>query len=82
VTEGPLNLVTLFGPLSGILCSGIVGGAIVPLIIGLIADSFGLCAGMCLLYLSLSWVLAMSFWTKPMITNERIGCKEPSLVNS
>ncbi len=49
------------GPLAGILCSGIMGGAVIPLVIGRLADSFGLRAGMCFLYLSFGWVLAVSF---------------------
>lgn len=45
------------GPLAGILCSGIMGGAIVPLIIGRVADAAGLRTGTCLLYASFagSW---------------------------
>lgn len=61
------------GPLTGILCSGIMGGAILPLLIGRIADSIGLRTGMCLLYFSFGWVLAVSFWAKPLITNQRYG---------
>lgn len=63
------------GPLAGILCSGIMGGAILPLIIGRIADAAGLRTGMCLLYISFGWVLAVSFWAKPLITNERVRKK-------
>jgi len=63
------------GPLAGILCSGIIGGAILPLLIGRVADSIGLRTGMCLLYLSFSWVLSVSFWAKPLIANERYSHK-------
>jgi fucose permease len=63
------------GPLAGIFCSGIMGGAILPLVIGRIADSLGLRTGMYILYLSFGWVLAVSFWAKPLITNERVGKK-------
>lgn len=69
------------GPLAGICCSGIMGGAILPLIIGRISDSMGLRTGMCLLYLSFGWVLAVSFWAKPLITNQRIGSKEAATAN-
>jgi fucose permease len=61
------------GALAGILCSGIMGGAILPLITGRIADSFGLRAGMCLLYATFGWVFAVSLWAKPLITNQRFG---------
>jgi fucose permease len=65
------------GALAGILCSGIMGGAIVPLITGRIADSFGLRTGMCLLYLTFGWIFAISLWAKPLITNRRFGEEEP-----
>lgn len=61
------------GALAGILCTGIVGGAIVPLIEGRIADTFGLRTGMCLLYVTFGWVFAVSLWAKPLITNKRLG---------
>lgn len=64
------------GPLAGILCSGIMGGAVFPLIIGHIADSAGLRTGMCLLFLSFGWILGVSFWAKPIIANETLRRKE------
>lgn len=67
------------GSLSGILCTGIMGGAVVPLVIGRIGDSFGLRAGMMFLYLTLGCVLSVSFWARPLITNATIGNKEESL---
>jgi fucose permease len=65
------------GPLAGILCSGIMGGAVLPLLIGRIADAAGLRTGMCLLYVSFGWVLAVSFWARPVIVNETVGRKQP-----
>jgi fucose permease len=72
-----LNSVLEFqGAFAGIMCSGIMGGAIMPLITGWIADSFGLRAGMCLLYFTFGWVSAVSLWARPLITNEKyIGGK-------
>jgi fucose permease len=63
------------GPFSGILCAGIMGGAVVPLIIGRLGDAFGLRAGMMFLYFSFGWVLCVSFWAKPLIVNETLGNK-------
>jgi MFS transporter, FHS family, L-fucose permease len=57
------------GAFAGILCTGIVGGAIVPLIIGRIGDLAGLRTGMSLLYLTFGCVLSVSLWAKPLITN-------------
>ncbi len=68
-----LNSVSEYhGPLSGILCSGIMGGAVLPLVIGSLGDLFNLRAGMYVLYLSFGWVLGVSFWAKPLVSNKTI----------
>ncbi len=64
------------GPLTGILCSGIVGGAFFPLLIGRIGDTAGLRIGLCLLYLSFGWILGVSFWARPLVTNKTIRSKK------
>jgi len=64
------------GSFSGILCTAIVGGAIVPLIIGFLGDLFGLRFGMTFLYISLGYILSIGFWAKPLITNATIGSKK------
>jgi fucose permease len=53
-----------------------MGGAVVPLIIGRLGDSFGLRAGMGFLYFTFGWVLCVSFWAKPLIANQTIGNKK------
>lgn len=58
------------GTFAGILCSGIMGGAIVPLIIGALADGIGLRAGMTFIYVTLGYILSISFWAKPLIKNK------------
>ena len=60
------------GSFSGILCTGIIGGAIVPLIIGAIADHLGLRVGMMFLYLTLGYILSVGFWSRPLIKNATI----------
>jgi len=66
------------GSFAGILCTGIVGGAFGPVIIGRIGDVFGLRVGMCFLYLTFGCVLSVGFWAKPLITNATIlQKKEP-----
>jgi FHS family L-fucose permease-like MFS transporter len=57
------------GSFSGILCTGIVGGAIVPLVVGWLGDLFGLRSGMFFLYLTLGYILSIGFWSKPLISN-------------
>lgn len=60
------------GSFSGILCSGIMGGAIVPLVVGTLADSIGLRAGMYFNFVTLAYILSISFWAKPLIKNKTI----------
>jgi len=63
----------LHGSFSGILCTAIVGGAVVPLIIGRLGDWFGLRTGMTFLYLTFGWVLSVGFWARPIIKNKTIS---------
>lgn len=60
------------GAFSGILLTGVVGGAIIPLIIGWIGDHLGLRTGMLFLYLTFGYILSIGFWARPIITNETI----------
>lgn len=64
------------GAFSGILCSGIIGGAIVPLIVGVLGDAIGLRGGMMFVFITLSYILSISFWAKPLIKNKTINMKE------
>jgi fucose permease len=57
------------GTFSGILCTGIVGGAIVPLVIGGIAELVGLKFAMIALFVTLSYILSIGLWAKPLISN-------------
>jgi fucose permease len=52
------------GTFSGILCTGIVGGAIVPLTVGTIADLAGFRFGLSVLYLPLFFIASVGFWAK------------------
>jgi fucose permease len=60
------------GSFSGILCTGIIGGAIVPLIIGGLADIIGLRFGIMFLYVTLAYILSVGIWAKPIIKNKTI----------
>ena len=64
------------GALSGILCTGISGGAVIPLIVGMIGDSFGLRSGMYFLFIPLAFILSIGFWAKPLINNRRINLEK------
>lgn len=68
-----LNSVTEnHGSFSGILVTGIVGGAVVPLIVGSLGDVIGLRYGMFFLYLTFGYILSIGFWAKPLVTNKTI----------
>jgi fucose permease len=64
------------GSFSGILCTGIVGGALVPLIIGRLGDAFGLRQGMFFLYVTLGYILSIGLWARPLVLNETIFRKK------
>ena len=60
------------GAFSGILLTGVIGGAVIPLIIGWMGDHFGLRSGMFFIYLTLGYILSIGFWAKPIISNKTI----------
>jgi FHS family L-fucose permease-like MFS transporter len=65
-----LNSVTEFhGSFSGILGTGIIGGAVVPVIIGRIGDYVGLRSGLAFLYMTFGFVFTVGFWAKPLVNN-------------
>lgn len=57
------------GPFAGILCSGIMGGALVPFVIGSLGDLYGLKVGMLFLYVTFGFVLSVGVWARPLISN-------------
>ena len=61
------------GSFSGIIVTGIIGGAIVPLVIGWLGDHFGLRTGMLFLYITMGYILSVGFWAKPIITNKTVN---------
>jgi fucose permease len=64
------------GSFSGILCTGIIGGAVMPWVVGKLGDSFGLRSGMLVIFLTLAYIISIGFWAKPLITNATIGAKK------
>jgi FHS family L-fucose permease-like MFS transporter len=67
------------GSFTGILATGIVGGAVMPVIIGRIGDQFGLRNGMLLLFVTFGYVFSVGFWARPLINNATIGMKKTDL---
>jgi fucose permease len=60
------------GTFSGILCTAIVGGAVMPLIIGGISEFLGLRAAMGILFLTIGYIISVGMWARPLITNSTI----------
>lgn len=60
------------GTFSGILCTGIAGGALVPLIIGGLGEIVGLRFAMLFLLITLGYILSIGIWARPLVTNARV----------
>jgi len=63
------------GAVSGILITGICGGAILPLIIGYLGDMVDLRTGMMFMFIPLIYIASIGFWAKPIVTNQLITLK-------
>jgi fucose permease len=66
----------MHGAFAGILCSGIVGGAIGPLIVGWIADWAGLRVGLLFPLLTMGYLLYVSLVARPLIANKTMAWRE------
>jgi len=64
------------GAFAGILVSGIMGGAVVQLLIGFISDLTSLKVGMFFNFILLVYILSIGFWAKPLINNKTIDLKK------
>jgi len=64
------------GSFSGILCSGIFGGALVPFIIGTLGDLIGLRYAMVFLFITLGYLFYIACYAKPLINNKTIQRKK------
>jgi FHS family L-fucose permease-like MFS transporter len=64
------------GAFSGILCTGILGGAVVPLLVGTLGDRFGLRIAMLTVFATLGFILSVSWWARPLIRNETVSLAE------
>jgi len=64
------------GAIAGILCTGVIGGAISPFIIGSLKDIIGLQFAMCFNFILLLYILWIAFWAKPLVNNQTVTVKE------
>lgn len=73
------------GSAAGIFCTGIAGGALVPLIVGIVADVSGdYRTGALFVIFPLTYVLSIGLWAKPLIRNKTIslGAKKAETIHS
>jgi fucose permease len=73
---GMNSLPSHHGTFSGILCTGIVGGAVVPLVIGALAELVGLQVAMVFMVITLGYVLSVGIWAKPLVNNATVNWRE------
>ena len=67
------------GSLSGILCTGIAGAAVIPFIVGWIGELTTLKTGMYFLLIPMGYVLSIGFWASPLVNNKTISLKKSDL---
>jgi fucose permease len=64
------------GTFSGILCTGIIGGAFVPMLVGQLGNLFGLRVGLLLVYVTLAYILSIGFWARPLVNNATVPFRD------
>ncbi|MBP8790513.1 MAG: MFS transporter [Breznakibacter sp.] len=64
------------GAMAGILCSGIVGGAVGPLLMGWLGDVIGLRMAMLGGLVTLGYILSIAFWANPLVNNSTVRFSE------
>ena len=60
------------GALSGILCTGILGGAVLPLLVGFLGDKLGLRMAMTLVFLTIAYIFSIGIWARPLVRNKTV----------
>ncbi|RAV28931.1 MFS transporter [Sinomicrobium soli] len=69
-----LNSISLHhGSFSGILCSGIFGGALIPLIVGALGDWVGLRTAYLFIYLTLGYIYFVAVYARPIVANKTLS---------
>lgn len=63
------------GSFAGILMTGIMGGAVVQILVGFVSDISSLRVGMMILLIPMGYILSIGFWAKPIITNKTVKLK-------
>jgi fucose permease len=63
------------GTFAGILCTGIAGGALVPLVIGGLAELIGLRFAMFFNFVTMGYIFSIGIWANPIVSNATITRK-------
>ncbi|MCV2359380.1 MFS transporter [Paucibacter sp. TC2R-5] len=64
------------GAFSGILCTGILGGAVLPMLVGQLGEVIGLRLAMSSVFISLAYILSVAFWARPLVANKTVRLTE------
>ena len=64
------------GSFAGILITGIIGGAVFPVIVGKLGDIFGLQKALHIIFINLCFILFIGIWARPLIKNKTIFDKK------
>ena len=64
------------GSFAGILCTGIAGGAVGPLVVGWLGDLFGLRVALLFVCLTIGYIVSIAFWARPLVANRRMKLTE------
>jgi MFS transporter, FHS family, L-fucose permease len=57
------------GSLAGILCTGILGGGLLPPLVGRLGDAFGLRYGLLAILIPIGYIISIGIWAKPIVSN-------------
>ncbi len=70
------------GSFAGILMTGIMGGAVVQLLIGGLSDLTSLKLGMMFNFVTLAYVFSIGIWAKPLVSNKTISFRKKKIVKN
>jgi fucose permease len=73
---GMNSIRTYHGTVAGIFCTGIIGGAVIPLFVGAVGNITNLRFGMCLVYATILFMLYISLTAQPLVNNKTIKLRE------
>lgn len=64
------------GSFAGILCTGIAGGAVGPLVVGWLGDAIGLRYALLFVCLTIGYIVSIAFWARPLVRNRTVRLRE------